>query len=503
MTSGKEAYLLTHLINDQQGDALDTIFVTLPDHSPESWAEEHFGDLDLGHEKRNQRAVKIAAACATSPGKSIPQACGSPYDVKATYGFFAHETVTPEELQASHRERTMERLRQPGTYWLIEDTTEPSWGGKKKRPGLGRIGDKHSQRQGYQLHSTLAVCWPGRAAGGLVGRRPAVEIIGLADQQAAVRQAAPAGETRSARLSRARESEVWEVATARLGTAPANAGIRWVRVCDRGADIFDFLQSCQAEGHGYVVRAAQNRALVEDSGAPAGHLFATARQQLSLGSFALDLRAREGQAARTAQLCVSTAQVRLRSPWRPGHGRGTLPPQACTVVRVWEPDPPTGVKPLEWILLCDATVTNFAAALEIVLQYATRWLIEEFHKALKTGLGIEKLQLETGAELMAAVALLSIVALRLLHLREVVRLVPDAPAAASGLSQLERDVLAAKTDRVLTTVQEVALALGRLGGHLNRKSDGLPGWITLWRGYVTLQTLVDGVLLAHKLKSFG
>jgi hypothetical protein len=29
-------------------------------------------------------------------------------------------------------------------------------------------------------------------------------------------------------------------------------------------------------------------------------------------------------------------------------------------------------------------------------------------------------------------------------------------------------------------VAEVALAVGRLGGRLNRKSDGLPGWITLW-----------------------
>jgi len=132
---------------------------------------------------------------------------------------------------------------------------------------------------------------------------------------------------------------------------------------------------------------------------------------------------------------------------------------------------------------------------------ATRWVVEEFHKALKTGLGIEKLQLETGAALMAAVALLSVVALRLLQLRELTRLLPDAPAAASGLSELELQVLAAKTQCTLTTIRAVALALGRLGGHLNRKHDGLPGWITLWRGYVTLQTLVEGARLFHKLEN--
>jgi hypothetical protein len=479
---------------------MDTVVVELPEFDPQTWAETHFGELDLGHVKRNQRAIKIAAAFAAQPGKSIPQTCGEWYDIQATYKFFAQESVTPDELQATHRELTLARLHQPGTYLLVEDTTEPSWSGKKKRPGLGPVGDKHSTRQGFQLHNTLALSWPTHEVSAEAGRRPALEIIGLADQQAVVREPVSAGETRHARLLRKRESEIWEIATTRLGTAPASATIRWIRVCDRGADIYEFLLSCQREGHGFLVRAAQDRALVDATGAAAGRLFATARSQARLGEFNLALRARAGQAARTARLSVSTTRVSLRSPWRPGHGRGTQDPITCTVVRVWEADPPPGVKALEWILLSDAEVTTFAQALTLALQYATRWVVEEFHKALKTGLGIEKLQLETGAELIAAIALLSVVALRLLHLREVTRLIPDAPAAASGLSQFELDVLAAKTQRTLTTVHDVTLALGRLGGHLNRKGDGSPGWITLWRGYVTLQILVEGARLFHKLE---
>ena len=468
---------------------------------PQAWAEENFGDLDLGHLKRNQRAITIAAGFAAKPGKSIPQTFDTWYEVQATYRFFASEAVTPDELQARHRELTMSRLHQPGTYLLVEDTTEPSWSGKTPRPGLGRVGDKHSTRQGFQLHSTLAVGWPETPEPDAQGHRPPLEIIGVADQQSLVRRDAPPGETRHARLLRERESEVWAATTTRLGTAPENAAIRWVRVCDRGADIYEFLASCQAEGHGYVVRAAQDRALIDADGAPAGRLFATARRQASLGEFNLALRARPGQAARTARLSLSATRITVRSPWRPGHGRGTLRPLTCTVVRVWEAAPLAGVEPLEWILLCDAEITTFAQAREVALQYATRWLTEEFHKALKTGMGVEKLQLETGAELMAAIALLSLVALRLLHLREFVRMVPEAPAAESGLNPLELDVLAAKTKRSLKTVRAVALALGRLGGHLNRKSDGLPGWITLWRGYAELQTLVEGARLAHKLEN--
>jgi hypothetical protein len=53
----------------------------------------------------------------------------------------------------------------------------------------------------------------------------------------------------------------------------------------------------------------------------------------------------------------------------------------------------------------------------------------------------EELQLETAESLFAAIAIKSIVALRLLDLRERVRLSPDAPAEQAGLNELELAVL--------------------------------------------------------------
>jgi hypothetical protein len=87
---------------------------------------------------------------------------------------------------------------------------------------------------------------------------------------------------------------------------------------------------------------------------------------------------------------------------------------------------------LEWILLCDAQIASFAQARVCALQYATRWLIEEFHKALKSGVGAERLQLETAEGLCAAGALMSVVALRLRDLREHVRMTPERPAEEAG-----------------------------------------------------------------------
>ena len=126
------------------------------------------------------------------------------------------------------------------------------------------------------------------------------------------------------------------------------------------------------------------------------------------------------------------AELALRAPQRPSGATYTGAPASSGLVRVWEDIGPDATGPdLEWLLLCDQPVTDFAQALICARQYTSRWLIEDFHKALKTGLGAEKLQLQTANRLFAAVALLSVVALALVDLREKNRLQPDLPAEAA------------------------------------------------------------------------
>ena len=107
----------------------------------------------------------------------------------------------------------------------------------------------------------------------------------------------------------------------------------------------------------------------------------------------------------------------------------------------------------------------------------------------------EDLQLERGNRLFAAIAVMSVVALRLLDLRELGKGFPEAPAACTGLDKLELEVLGLAVKRELKTVTDVLLALGRLGGHMNRRRDGMPGWITLWRGMKVLRLVVRGAKL--------
>ena len=251
--------------------------------------------------------------------------------------------------------------------------------------------------------------------------------------------------------------------------------------------------------------AAQDRALVAAAaGTAAGRLFELARAQPSAGQFPLSLRGRPRQPAREVVLQVSfTPALALRAPQRPGGATGKGEPVPAGLVRVWEavpPGTPPGTPPgLEWLLLCDQPVPDFAQALVCARQYASRWLIEDFHKALKTGLGAEKLQLQTAPRLFAAVVLLSVVALALVDMREQSRYHPERPADAAGLDPLHLRVLRHQSRRPVRTVREVFLALAALGGHLGRTGDGPPGWQTLGYGLMSLRRLVAGVRLAAQL----
>ena len=97
------------------------------------------------------------------------------------------------------------------------------------------------------------------------------------------------------------------------------------------------------------------------------------------------------------------------------------------------------------------------------------------------------------------IALLSVVSAALLGLRELARRGDaDRTPAISAVPRSHVRVLAAwrygDPSADLTLLQFV-MALGRLGGHLNRKGDGPPGWLTLWRGWSALQLLIEGANL--------
>ena len=102
--------------------------------------------------------------------------------------------------------------------------------------------------------------------------------------------------------------------------------------------------------------------------------------------------------------------MRLRSPWRPGK---ELDPCIVQVVEAREIDSPQGAEPIHWVLLTDWPCETFQQAMRVIKAYTRRWLIEEYHKCLKSGTGIEQSQLATAQHITGLLAILAVVAVRL------------------------------------------------------------------------------------------
>jgi hypothetical protein len=173
------------------------------------------------------------------------------------------------------------------------------------------------------------------------------------------------------------------------------------------------------------------------------------------------------------------------------------------VVHVREVGVSADVEPIEWILLTSLVVNDFDDAWLVVGYYEKRWLIEEWHKALKTGCRVTERQLKTKHRLEAMVGLLSVVSVRLLQLKSAARAQPDRPARQmiplrwTTLLQVARKNL--KPMKSLT-VGQFFRELAKLGGFIGRLSDGEPGWITIWRGWQKLHLIVRGADLAATIR---
>ena len=171
-------------------------------------------------------------------------------------------------------------------------------------------------------------------------------------------------------------------------------------------------------------------------------------------------------------------------------------------VLVTEVHPPAGEQPIEWLLLTNEPVSQLEDAWRVTMWYECRWVVEEYHKGMKTGCGVEELQFTSVKRLQAAIALLSAVALTLLDLRDASR--REDAKTRPATTVVSHDYVAVLTAwrygevRLKISVHDFYYALARLGGHQNRTQDKRPGWLVLWRGWLKLQAMLDGYLAAKR-----
>jgi len=451
---------------------------------PADWAEEEFGDANLGDRRLDNRLLTLARDFWAQPQSNIPQACKKRAAMKAAYRFFEHESVTMEKLLNPHCQATIARIRTtPPVVLAVQDTTELNYATHPQTQGLGPVGTSKNGAVGLFVHDTLAIT-------------PEGVPLGLIDVQCWARESGEFGK-RALRHSlpiEEKESNKWLLSYEAASNVQRNCpAVMVVSVGDRESDVYELFVKARDTHNGahVLVRARQTRVLAE------GHenLWATMRQKSPVALSEVIIPRHSNQPARKAALEVRFMKAVLSPPLdKKKLGKVTL-----WVVTANEINAPKGMEPVEWLLLTTKVVANTADALEVLGWYSRRWGIEVYHRTLKSGCKIERRQLGSADKLEACLAIDMVIAWRIYYLTKMGRETPDVPCTVffddyewkALVTHVHHNVVLPEKP---PTLREAVRMLASLGGFIGRRSDGEPGTQATWLGIQCL----DGISLMFK-----
>lgn len=463
----------------------------------DSWVEEEFGDADLGDARLAQRLVACAGVQARLPSRSFfMAAAGDGKMVKGYYRLIDHpdrDAVTPEGIMAGHRKRTLRRMSEQETVLLVQDGTDVNLATHRGCEGLGVIGRNGKGRSGtlgLHMHSTLAVNGDGVPLG-------AVRIEFDAPDGGAKRDR-PLLERKTGRWLRGLEDSV--------ALASRLHGVRMVAVMDREGDAFEIL-AAPRKGVALLVRARYDRSLDRGRGKLFAHLAA-----LRLGgrmSVTIDRqsernetrtqKARPARAERKAALELRWDSVSLPAP----RGSRSGAPVALNAIEARETTPPSdGSPPILWRLLTTLPVRTSGDVEKVIALYRRRWVIEDWHRVLKSGCKIEQIAHRKRERVERALAINAVIAWRITALTALGRMNPDLPAGTAFsdvelamLGDFARERKRPPPDSLGQAFDLVAM----MGGHLHRGNDTPPGNEILWHGHSALSFSAWIVSLSRNL----
>jgi hypothetical protein len=257
--------------------------------SNNDWAEEQFGHAKLGDPRRTARLVKMASDLAQHPGKSVVKSSPSPASMEGAYRFIRNDNVSADDIAEAGFRATVNQAHRYPLLLAIEDTTTLSYKHRSIRADLGHVNQGNRYR-GLLAHSILLFA------------PETLDVVGLIEQHRWTRDIKTRGIRREnlKRPYEEKEGYKWESASrnmaARLGTAMANV----ISVCDREADIYDYLLYKIANQQRFVVRSMMSRHIEEGS----DKLYHFASELNSVKQRQIQIAQRGGRKAREVTLDV-------------------------------------------------------------------------------------------------------------------------------------------------------------------------------------------------------
>jgi hypothetical protein len=469
-----------------------------------SWVDRELSGCSFADARLGKRFAMLMQQLSTGIGKTIPLACGDWAATKAAYRFLDNDRVGEGEILAGHFASTRERFDAvKGHVLVLHDTTEFSF----KRENAEAIGFTHKVAKGHKdergrqamhtvcgilMHSSLVVTTDGLPLGlaaiKLWTRR---RFKGTNALQGKTLDGSGKHSINMTRIPIEQKESIRWLENARQATANLGDAARIVHVGDREADIYELFCECEALGANFLFRTCNDRRVDDDDRT----VYEVMEEQRVKGVHRIQVRDRKDKSCE-AVLEIKYERVKLCPPIGKEKRYGNL---EVAIIHATERGEPKNREKIEWKLVTNLPIRNRSDAIEKLEWYALRWKIETFHKVMKSGCKAEDSQLRTAERLANLIAILCILAWRVMWLTMVNRMSSNLPAGLV-FTEVEMKLLEQLVPEKETppdkAVGRFLTLLARLGGYLNRKRDAPPGNMVLWRGMARLTDIHLGYCLA-------
>jgi len=425
-----------------------------------------FPHLDFGDVRRDERFVTIINNVSSQPGASIPKQNKSWYDTKATYEFFKNKDVSIEALKKTMMQYGAIKAADEMAVLIAHDISNISYN-DLQADGLGYLDNKEGQ--GILCYSSIAATTEGLPLSLLYQHtwtRP-LEQLGKSNQ-------------RKQRLFEDKESYRWYEGMSEVNELLGD-NVHKIHIADREADVYELFFHAYESNTDLLIRARHNRSLTNGS-----HLWDSIAEQPIAATVSLDVPDKTGKKKLKVGVDIRYHQVEIL---RPQNNKDSYESVTLTAIEIKEKSSEQDI--IHWKLLTSLEINNTTDVLQCVKWYTYRWLIERFHYVLKSGTKIEQLQLKDAESLQKAIAVYSMAAFRVMQLVYESRHHPEVncEVVLTKAQWQTLHMLIYNNNQIPKrppSLQQAVMWIGKLGGHLGRKSDGPPGLKTVWQGYQQL-----------------
>lgn len=452
----------------------------------ESWAAAEARSVHLGDARLDRRYVQLLDRLAASPELSIPGACLGWSETKAVYRFVENDRIDPAAVLAPHHDASLERMRlcEDTVLLCLQDTSFCQYHSQAATADLGP--HSHDYERGFFLHPLLATTTSGMPLGTLRAETWVRKYQAQGQEPASTETPS---DSESARWIRMLEE------TDRIAAQLPEKTL--VNVADRECDFFAFLAHPR-EHCDFLVRSKVNRQT--ETGV---RLHERLRKGRVRGRVTMSIPKHGNRPARQVEASLRFARVQVQPPATLAKRQSPLD---MTVVHLRERGQ-CDDEPMEWFLLTSVPCTTAAQAIQMTEWYAARWGIEVFFRTLKTGCGIEELQMDTRVRIERTVMLYMIIAWRVLFLVMAGRDAPHLSSAAFFDEQEWHAAYIIEHQRLPPTqpppLKDTLWAIAKLGGFLARKCDGEPGAKSIWIGLQRIHDMSQGIMAMKEAMSCG